>query len=75
MCLLSRTEQGWGIGIHERIFDYLVFVTPLKPGLVMGVKNIEQKKIYVSSHPPKGGPGKGRAPRSHHPGKGGEIPR
>jgi ATP-dependent Lon protease len=45
--LLSRAVQGWAMGIHERIFDYLAFVTPLKPKLVLGDGHAEERKIYA----------------------------
>ncbi len=28
VCLVTRTDQGWSMFLHERVFDYLAFVIP-----------------------------------------------
>lgn len=45
--VLSKTGSGWNVHLHERIFDYLAFVTPLTPdgGLTEG--NAEERKMHT----------------------------
>jgi len=43
--LVSHTARGWNIRIHERVFDYMVFVTPYRPESVLADGNMEERKI------------------------------
>jgi endopeptidase La len=44
---ISRTDQGWTIKIHERIFDYLSFVIPSDPESKLGDGTREEKKVLA----------------------------
>ncbi len=45
--LLTRTDGIWSIEVHERIFDYLSFVTPVKPHFFLGDGSAEERRMLV----------------------------
>ncbi len=46
--LLVRTQQTWTILIHEKFFDYLAFVLPVRPGLeLLGGRINEERKMMA----------------------------
>jgi endopeptidase La len=47
--LLFREQNGWVIGIHERIFDYLAFVIPSDPASRLGGGTPEEGKMLAFS--------------------------
>jgi ATP-dependent Lon protease len=47
--LLFREQDGWVIGIHERIFDYLAFVMPSDPASRLGGGTTEEGKMLAFS--------------------------
>ena len=47
--LLLAEEDGWVIGIHERIFDYLAFVIPSDPESRLGGVTGEEGKMLAFS--------------------------
>jgi ATP-dependent Lon protease len=47
--LLFREQEGWVIGIHERIFDYLAFVIPSDPASRLGGGTTEEGKMLAFS--------------------------
>lgn len=47
--LLSPSDQGWIIRIHERIFDYLDFVIPSDPEARLGQGTAEERKMLAFS--------------------------
>lgn len=45
--VLTKTDHGWAVGIHERLFDYIAFVVPLKPEFVIGDGTVEERKVIA----------------------------
>ncbi len=45
--LLARSERGWTIHIHERIFDYLAFVIPSDPESRLGEGTVDERKMLA----------------------------
>jgi ATP-dependent Lon protease len=44
---ISRTENGWTVKIHERVFDYVSFVIPSDPESKLGDGTREEKKVIA----------------------------
>lgn len=49
LTLLVRSQQSWTVLIHERIFDYLAFVLPARPGPELGSGISEERKMTAFS--------------------------
>jgi ATP-dependent Lon protease len=45
--LIVRSDDGWSIKIHERIFDFMSFVIPVKPETRMESVAMEERKILA----------------------------
>lgn len=45
--IITRSGNSWTMQVHERLFDYLAFVLPLKPELAMTNRNTEERMILV----------------------------
>ncbi len=45
--VVSSSDQKWHLGVHERIFDYMVFVIPTRTELATGGEAAEERKITV----------------------------
>jgi endopeptidase La len=45
--LLTPTANGWNLQIHERVFDYMAFIIPLKHDFSIGEGNIEERKMLA----------------------------
>jgi ATP-dependent Lon protease len=45
--LVVRSSGGWTIRIHERVFDYMAFVIPLKPEYVLADGNMDERRMLA----------------------------
>ncbi|MHC1742177.1 MAG: hypothetical protein AB9873_03980 [Syntrophobacteraceae bacterium] len=45
--LAIKTDQGWTLQVHERIFDYLAFVMPGDPEARIGDGTVEERKMLA----------------------------
>ncbi len=45
--LVVKTDKGWTLQIHERIFDYLAFVLPSDPDARIGDGTVEERKMLA----------------------------
>lgn len=47
VCLPVRTDSGWALQIHERVFDFLAFVMPGDPDARLGDGTAEERKMLA----------------------------